>query len=343
MNKIAHSGGTAIMFAAGGGYLEATKLLLAHGADVNVVVQATPEYIEQVAKAISEGKEDVEPHKDGVTALSLAVQGGHKAVVEVLIAAGAQVDVMDEDDVTPLVSAIKGGHYEVASLLLENGANANDQYKDEKGKVHNLLMDAILLSHIDLSLLLIEKGATITYADDEGVTALIQSAYQGLLSVVRSLLEKGADVTAANSEGINALIAASSEGHADVVTLLLGTGKCDVNAKDKDGTNALMAAAVRGHKEVINLLLAHQADINAQNSDGHTALMFAYNGKNQVETLLDKYSEYMKEVNDNSTKIIKDALQTHIDVVNILIQNGADVSLKVMHWILRSYWLPYSH
>jgi hypothetical protein len=57
--------------------------------------------------------------------------------------------------------------------------------------------------------------------------------------------------------------------------------------------------------------------------------MFAYNGKNQVEVLLDKYKEYMKDANDNSTKIIKEALQTHLDVVSMLVKGGADVNIKV--------------
>ncbi len=42
VNKVAKSGGTAIMFSAGGGHNDTTKLLLEHGADVNVVVAATP-------------------------------------------------------------------------------------------------------------------------------------------------------------------------------------------------------------------------------------------------------------------------------------------------------------
>ena len=57
--------------------------------------------------------------------------------------------------------------------------------------------------------------------------------------------------------------------------------------------------------------------------------MFAYNGKHQVEVLLDKYKEYMKESsNDNSTKLIIDALQTHIEVIQLLIRGGADINLK---------------
>ena len=65
-----------------------------------------------------------------------------------------------------------------------------------------------------------------------------------------------------------------------------------------------------------------------QNVDGHTALMFAYNGKNQVEVLLDKYNEYMKEGSDNSTRVIKEALQTHKEVLQLLIKGGADISIK---------------
>ncbi len=38
------------MFAAGGGHNDTTRFLLDQKADVNIVVQATPEYIERVAK-----------------------------------------------------------------------------------------------------------------------------------------------------------------------------------------------------------------------------------------------------------------------------------------------------
>jgi len=87
---------------------------------------------------------------------------------------------------------------------------------------------------------------------------------------------------------------------------------------------------VRGHKDAIALLLEYGGDVNSQNVDGHTALMFAYNGKNQVETLLDKYKDYMAEASDNSTAIIMEALQLHVDVVNLLLAKGADPNIKVI-------------
>jgi len=289
---------------------------------------ATPEYIEQVAKAIAEGKEDVEPHKDGVTALIVAAQGGHLGVVKMLVEAGADVLAVDDEDSTALLSAIKGNYGAVAMYLVEHGANPNDIFIDEKKKSHNLLMDAIMVNNTDFAVLLVNKGANISYADDDDVTVTTQAAFQGMVEVVAALIGKGADLTTANKEGINPLIAAASEGRMDVVKLLVEVGKVDLNAKDKDGTNALMAAAVRGHKEVVAYLVGKGVDVNSQNVDGHSALMFAYNGKNQVQTLLDKYGEYMKDKADNSTRIIREALQTHIDVVETLLKHGADTSLK---------------
>jgi len=143
--------------------------------------------------------------------------------------------------------------------------------------------------------------------------------------------------------------------------LLLSTGKADVNAKDKEGTNSLMAAAARGHLECIKSLLDANADVNEQNVDGHTALMFAFNGKNQVETLWERYSQFItdaklekdqkaieggdgecaegdescsaaasdEDIDDGGTgPLIKEALASHTELVNLLTAAGADASLK---------------
>jgi ankyrin repeat protein len=317
------------MFAAGGGHNDTTKLLIEAGADVNVAVVATPEYIEQVKAAIAQGKEDVEQHKNGVTALSIAAQGGHIGTIKLLVEAGANVSSVDDDGFTPLLNAVKSGFYKVAAYLLDYGANANDEYVDEKGVQHNLLMDAITTNRTEFAFALIDKGANLTYADSDGVTLLTQAAYLGYTDIVKYLLHKEASCTEANKEGINPLIAAASEGHLEIVKELLECKDVDVDSRDKDETNALMAASVRGHKDVVLLLLENKASVNAQNIDGHTALMFAYNGKNQVETLLDKYSEYIRDEKDTSTKMIMEALQSHSDVVELLLKYGADPTLKV--------------
>ena len=155
--------------------------------------------------------------------------------------------------------------------------------------------------------------------------------------VVAALLEKHSKtkersyIDEPSEEGVTPLIAACSEGHKEVVDLLIKAG-ADVNAKDKDATNALMAAAARGQKDVVQSLLNAKCDINAQNSDGHTALMFAYNGKNQVQTLFERYDQYIgddQETDDGGTgPVIQKALESHIALVDLLLKKGADPSLK---------------
>jgi ankyrin repeat protein len=87
---------------------------------------------------------------------------------------------------------------------------------------------------------------------------------------------------------------------------------------------------------VIHLLEAGGVSVNEQNDDGHTALMFAYNGKNQVETLWERYNQFVadaassaEEADDAGTgPIIKEALASHNALVEVLLKKGADASLK---------------
>jgi len=342
INLFSFSGGSAVMFSAAGGHNKATSDLIKLGADVNAVAQATPEYLEKLAKMIEDGTmEENDPHVDGVTAVHVAAQGGHLETVNTLIAANADVTILDDEDRSPLLLAVKGNHGEVASALVKGGADPNTPYIDDDEKSHNLLMDSVVVENKEFSLLLIESGADIYDEDEHKVSTLLQASHRGMIDVVKELLGKHASgegkegwIDAASDEGITPLIAACCEGHIEAVKLLLAA-KADANAQDKDQTNSLMAAASRGHTEIVELLLEAGANVNEQNVDGHTALMFAYNGKNQVETLWERYTQFVKEsdsseeeVDDGGTgTIISDALENHQKMIALLIKNAADVSI----------------
>jgi len=348
INLFSYSGGSAVMFAAAGGHSEAMKALIELGADVNAIAQATPEYLEKLAVMIQEGTvQDDDPHVDGVTAAHVAAQGGHLESVNILIDAKADVTILDDEDRTPLLLAVKGNYGEVASVLVEGGADPNTPYIDEDGESHNLLMDSIVVENNEFATLLISKGADIYSEDEHKVTTLLQASHRGMTDVVKALLEKHASggkagwVDSASDEGITPLIASCSEGHIEAARLLIDA-KTDVNAKDKDETTSLMAASARGHADIVELLLKSGANVNDQNVDGHTALMFAYNGKNQVETLWERYTQFVKEaemekktnggdsaVDDGGTgPIIREALDSHNKMVDILIKNGASQTIK---------------
>jgi len=348
INLFAHSGGSAVMFAAAGGHVECAKQLMDLGAEINAIARNKDGYLEKLQKMIEEGQvQEEDPHVDGVTALHVASEGGHLEMVNVLLEAGVELSLvhLDDGNRSPLVLAVSGNHGDVAKVLVQAGADPNTPYVDGDGEKHNLLFDAIMVENEEFGLLLIEKGADIYHSDEKKVSTVLQASHRGLTDVVKALLEKHAGngskidyLDAASEDGITPLTAASSEGHTECVKLLVDA-KADINAKDKDNTTSLMAASARGHFDVVEIILAAGADVNEQNVDGHTALMFAYNGKNQVETLWERYNQFVEEANSNgeSTEdvddndtgpIIKESLNNHTALVNLLIKSGADQSLK---------------
>ena len=283
--------------------------------------------------------------------------------MELLVTAKCQLNLVDIDGLTPLVTAIMNKHYHIAEYLLtQPGVVADTYYTNELGKKVHVLIDCIVNNRLEFAVKLIQQGVDISYIDDDGVSVIALASYKGQKDVVQAILQRMNSKDKANSTGekidmvkailnsikkndtvkatetkatinnddaVNPLLAAASEGHVDIVRLLLSDSNYKVNSVDKDGTTALMAAAVRGQLEVITVLL-HEAeiDINQQNIDGHTALMFAYNGKNQIETLSKKYQEYMpNKANETTANSIKDSLKKQIELIQVLLRHGADTSI----------------
>ncbi|CAG0890334.1 unnamed protein product [Cyprideis torosa] len=127
-------GYTALHWACAEGHVYVARDLVAHGADVNAKDRsdATPligasngghvetvEFLVREAKADLEGRENI----SGWTALAHAAQEGHTHVMEILLAAGAEVDARGSDGLTPLQWACMKGSLEGARLLIDHGAD----------------------------------------------------------------------------------------------------------------------------------------------------------------------------------------------------------------------------
>lgn len=68
----------------------------------------------------------------GHTALHHAAVGGYEDVVQVLIAAGANVEEQNENGHTPLMESASAGHVGVAKILLDAGAGINTHSNEFK-------------------------------------------------------------------------------------------------------------------------------------------------------------------------------------------------------------------
>ena len=86
--------------------------------------------IEAVKQHLAAGADVNVMDEDGWIPLHYATANDQKETVELLIAEGAEVNVKDKYDGTPLHSATANDHKEIAQLLIANGADVNAKNLD---------------------------------------------------------------------------------------------------------------------------------------------------------------------------------------------------------------------
>src|SRR5215813_15413844 len=107
---------------------EVVKVLLATPFVLNVFEAAATGQTEQLKTLLKTDSSLANKFSpDGFTPIGLAVFFGHREAVEVLLAAGAEVNVTSREKmkVTTLHSAAAARQAEIARLLIEKGANVN--------------------------------------------------------------------------------------------------------------------------------------------------------------------------------------------------------------------------
>ncbi|WP_422460846.1 ankyrin repeat domain-containing protein [Endozoicomonas sp. ALB115] len=229
----------------------------------------------------------------GRTPLLLAVMSENPDVVNVLLDAGARVNVCDRDyrtplhearsqaivkallvrgadieakgwcEETPLMSVVsyRGGFGAVKALLVA-GASVNARNRLGRTPLHNVRSQAIVKE-------LLARGADIEARDNNGDTPL---AVQYNLEELKALLVAGASVKARNNYGQTPLHEARSHG---AVKELLAWG-ADIEARDNyQATPLLLAVSGAYEPEVIKALLAAGADLEATDQLGWTPLHHA--------------------------------------------------------------------
>ena len=141
------NGNHPLIRAADAGWLKVAAFLLDHGADVN---------------AAAGGER---PNPFGRTALHHAAAFGNKAMVELLLSRGAEVNAKGDDGRTPLYLATERGFQAIVEVLLANKADVNVSDKNT------------------------------------GITPLHLAAESGRVKIIQLLLAAGANPNAENNQG----------------------------------------------------------------------------------------------------------------------------------------------
>jgi len=142
---------------------------------------------------------------DGRTALMLASSRGFKAVVRALLSAGADPNSEDTFGGTALLTACKHGHDDIIDVLIKSGAKLGDALTINQVNSANLLRSTV---------------------------------HNGDLKLLRRLLQAGADVDAANNDGRTALHLAAAQGNIPASELLVDVGGADLQKRDLWGATA---------------------------------------------------------------------------------------------------------
>jgi len=102
----------------------------------------------------------------------------------------------------------------------------------------------------------LKKESIINAGDNRGDTALILSARNGHLDVVKYLVEQGANLNAQNKAGDTALIESAFNGHLAIVKYLVAQG-ADITLKGEKNKTALAWAEARSQEDVVHYLLGN--------------------------------------------------------------------------------------
>lgn len=256
-------GMTALSFAAREGRLEAARLLLDAGADVNAA------------------------DANSISPLVMAITNRHTAVASLLLARGANATAADWWGRTPLWAAVDMRNLDLDSRTLENGV--------ERGPVLELI-EALIAKGADVNARVKEFPpqrrfmmplGSLAWVDFTGQTPFVRAALSADVPLMKLLLSKGADPNIATFNGTTALMAAAgvnwvigqtySESPAmylEAVKLCLELGG-DVNAVNAMGLAAVHGAANRGSDDIIEVLARNGARLDIKDKEGRTPMIWA--------------------------------------------------------------------
>ncbi|KAI1747319.1 ankyrin repeat-containing domain protein [Xylaria castorea] len=333
---------SALYCAAAGGYANAIKAVLEHGADIELRNESRPcctalhvavradrgGAVQALAKlgAIIDSKDGHER-----TALEQATVLGHHQVVSTLLKAGADVAVVESPMCRfggqPSFSYASSVSYETCvSILLEHGANPNVQYSSPE---FHALSSAVLNGDVSICCLLLNHGAQINGSEDYRPLVQALKSDGSSLELLRLLVDRGADVNLAQSDE-TAIMIATERGLKDVVEFLIGQ-KADINSIIVNSHKTpLYLSAYEGHAEIVRLLLEAGADHRICFGEWKwTPLHAAWNYPECLTALLDGGADIEASSHD-STVLYLAAFNGQSESVKVLISRGANLEVTCL-------------
>ena len=229
---------------------------------------ATRGDIEAVRSALDRGAaiDAVDSHGFRGTALDKAASSGHSDVVELLLARGAAIRIVQGTGLYATHRAAVGGHTEILRMLVERAAP-----EDPDAALSSALVAAASLGHTDIVTYLLDVGVHVdaTPPRPQMPTALEGSAERGHLELTALLLDRGAQVRVIENRGVVAAEGVAAYGDVTLLRRIANVVESGEEARILYGP-ALAQSSRAGHVPAVALLLELGADPNFSGSRGIT-------------------------------------------------------------------------
>ncbi|KAJ8112178.1 hypothetical protein OPT61_g5399 [Boeremia exigua] len=273
------------------------------------------------------GCEDLYPQKDWIPIFH-AVYHDREAALRHYLHAGVSPNAMEGPDIPLLCIAAACGHSGVVEILLEAGADVN-LASAEKGET--AMHVAIRMGRHDVvDLLLVYRVDLQSKTNDSGQTALhYAAAVPSSIKLVTKLLAHGADYEVRDSKGQTPAVVAlhAHNVHAAMAIINMARGKSNQLLKEK----TMLMRYVEGKTTRIHVPIDLIVDVFTATCDpGSTILIEAIkkNDTRLVETFLEKGANPQEANGNGLLPIIVAAKFASLRIIKLLVQHGADVTVR---------------
>jgi ankyrin repeat protein len=264
-----------------------------------------------VKRLLNSGAEVNAKDKDGRTALTWAAMGGYE---------DTETDIKDKEKLSALIAEVEKGDLITIRVLLANGAELNTKDKDSR----TALMWAEIKNRTTIVRALLDVGAKVNGEDKKtGESGLMEEKKKDEIVAGRTLSDKGANVYIKEKDVKNIMIDTVEYDKKDLAKLL-GQPKAKPITKQK---KILLADKIINYLSSVNrqsifIALAVAALIIA------VGKLIVAQQKKYLKNKYDIAVDIEAKDEDGRTSLIYAAMKGHANVVQILLEKGAEVNAK---------------
>jgi len=376
VRSTSHTGEFPLMAAARESFTDIIQILLTYRADVNqsktdsvqdtALTMAAEFGLCSVAHELCKARADVNKARmatsegAAATAMLIAAENGHSAMVDLLGVFKADPNKVTSDGLTSMAVAAKKGSVEVMKFLQQCRADLNQPCSDrmltplmlaaehgqtklvqrlasQKAKLnakrsdgHTAMHIAIQNRKVDAMNALASHRADINARATNGATPLSIAAATGEFSAARSLIELRANLNLGES-GFAPVHCSVFNGDHKLVEYLM-RHRADVNVAADDDTTPLHAAMNLMDNDIAStivlLLLQGEANVNAQSKEGLTPVVAAVEGfqAEAVKLLCERRADVEICTEKGTTALLMAAETGQVETADVLIKYKADVN-----------------